>query len=212
MGDVLRRERGLRVGATMGDAIAQWTSRDGAEYGTSWPLRLFEGSAASADVLATEERAMRVKAWRVEREVPLREVFGPRADEVVQLVEGVERTGWLRPGRAAEARLPELVAQHYAALADYGRAPAPPPVRVVRTWHEARDVHDTLDPKPAAATAAIHAGCTVRGSIIEEIATQLAWANSSANRAFVQSTVPPVPSRSPPRRAPSPAAPGATAA
>lgn len=174
MGDLLRRERGLRVGATMGDAITQWTNRDGVEYGTSWPLRLFEGSVASGDVLSTEAHAMRVKAWRVERVVTLREVFGPRADEVVQLVDDVVRTRWLRPGPTAETRLPEFVAQHYAALADYGPVLAVPPVRVVRTWHQARDVRDTIEPRPAAATAAIGAGCLVRGETIEEIATQLA--------------------------------------
>jgi hypothetical protein len=157
----------------MGDAIAQWTNRDGAEYGTSWPLRLFEGSAASADVLSTEAHAMRVKEWRAEREVPLREVFGPRVDEVVQLVDRLERVAWLQAGPSAEQRVAELVAQHYAALADYGPVRAVPPVRVVRTWHEARDAHDVLEPRPAAATAAIEAGCLVRGGTIEEIATQL---------------------------------------
>jgi hypothetical protein len=60
VGDLLPRERGLRVGATMGDAITQWTNRDGVEYGTSWPLRVFEGSVASGDVLSIEEHAMRV--------------------------------------------------------------------------------------------------------------------------------------------------------
>jgi hypothetical protein len=41
----------------MGDAIALWANR-GIEYGTCWPLRLFEGTVDAADVLSTEAHAM----------------------------------------------------------------------------------------------------------------------------------------------------------
>jgi hypothetical protein len=36
-----------------------------------------------------------------------------------------------------KAEVPALIAEHYAALADYGTVNVRP-VRIVRTWHEAR--------------------------------------------------------------------------
>ena len=125
-GERVFRERGVKVGATLGDAIAQWANR-GVAYGDVWPLRLFEGSVMPADVLSTEEHAMRVRALVVEREVPLREAFGPRTEDLVRLIDSMDGTRWLRPdGRAGSvARIAELIAEHYAALLDYGPVTAP---------------------------------------------------------------------------------------
>ena len=164
----------MKVGATLGDAIAQWANR-GVAYGDVWPLRLFEGSVMPADVLSTEEHAMRVRALVVEREVPLREAFGPRTEDLVRLIDSMDGTRWLRPdGRAGSvARIAELIAEHYAALLDYGPVTARP-ARVVRTWHEARDLYSTVEVRAEAATAAIQAACVVNGGSETYIAAQIA--------------------------------------
>jgi hypothetical protein len=170
----VRRDRGLRVGATIVDAVGLWANREGSEYGTSWPLRLFEGSVANTDVLATEPQEMRVRAWCCEREVPLSEVFGPRTPEVLEFVEGVEHLRWLRPAPDAsiEARLAALVAEHYACLSDYGQV-APLPMRVVRTWHEARDLREDIEERSEAANVAIRQSGAVFAGTTTGIAIQL---------------------------------------
>jgi hypothetical protein len=174
VGEKLRRDRGLKVGATVAHTIALCANQ-GVEYGAAWPVRVFEGSVKHEDVLSTEMQAMHVRELLIEREVPIDEVFGPRADEVIRFVGEVDRTRWLRPNAPAptEVRLAELVEEHYAALAEYG-AVARRPVSTVRTWHEARDVYKTVEPRPEVVTAAINAACLLRGGTTAQAAVQLA--------------------------------------
>ena len=163
------------MGATIGHAIGLWCNRDGADYGTCWPVRVFEGSVDSAEVIGTEEHALRVRGFRVEREVSLIEVFGMRASEVVGLVDTPNRIRWLRPDAGADmkARLDELVAEHYAALAEYGPVRARP-LRLLRTWHEARDRHDEVERVSDTETAAFRASCWGNKDVTQSIALQAA--------------------------------------
>ena len=174
-GETFRRPRGLSVGTTIGHAIGLWANRQGAEYGTNWPLRVFEGTVEEDDVLESGEGEVRVKALRIERELEARETFGPRADEVLRLVDDVDRVRWLRPwaSESIDARITELVAEHYAALRDYGSVPMLP-AEIVRTWHEARDLHDQVQPRPDAETTIINLACSVQGNTTVAVAAQLA--------------------------------------
>ncbi len=177
-GETFRRPRGLSVGTTIGHAIGLWANREGAEYGTNWPVRVFEGTVDDDDLLDAldgGEGGLRVRALHVEREVAACETLGPRADDVARFVDDVDHIRWLRPQtrEGMDARVTELVGEHYAALRDYG-AVSTPPVELVRTWHEARDRHDQIQRRPDAETTAINLACSVRGNTTAAVGAQLA--------------------------------------
>jgi hypothetical protein len=93
-------------------------------------VRVLEASVEAADLVAVDDFEVLARAARVEREVSLREAFGPRADDVVAFIEQVRRIRWLRPEMAPSgAQVAGLVAEHYAALADYAVV-TPRPVRL----------------------------------------------------------------------------------
>jgi hypothetical protein len=139
-------------------------------------VRIFEGSVDHADVVGPVTQGLRVGAFHVEREIPLTALFGARAGEVVGVVDAVSRLPWLRSSAASEAgletRVQALVAEHYAALSDYAAVSARP-LRLVRTWHEARDWNEELEPKHDAELMAVQAACH-GGDVDINIALQLA--------------------------------------
>jgi len=149
VGGRIERKRGIRIARTLRDALTERAGGEqpAANFGAGWPLRIFELSVAPADVRGEQPAEIRASAARVERELPLGDAFGPRAGEVAALLGEVGKIRWLRPdgSGASEARVAELVAAHYAGLADYAEV-AQPSLRIVRTWHEARDLFRAMLP------------------------------------------------------------------
>ncbi len=149
VGGRIERKRGIRVARTLRGALTERAGGEqpGANFGAGWPLRIFELSVAPSDVLEDHPAEIRARAARVERELPLGDAFGPRTAEIAALLDEVGKIRWLRPNGsgASDARVAECVAAHYAGLADYA-AVAPPSLRIVRTWHEARDLFGAMLP------------------------------------------------------------------
>jgi hypothetical protein len=173
VGSTVRRKRGFRLGITLRDALAD-RARGG--LGEGWPLRIFEVSVAEPDLAGTDADAgiLRARAFTVAREVPLAEALGPRVDDVVAFLDGIPSIRWLRPPGApvTDARVADLIAEHYRALSDY-QSVTTPPVRVVRTWRSAQELSEGREPyyvsiceSPAAgATHRVRRGTTLEGAL-----------------------------------------------
>jgi hypothetical protein len=172
-GAVLERGRGVEVSPTVWEAIAIWGNRPGAEFGTNWPVRVFEGSADSTAVLSRGANSLHVRAMRVEREVPFDEVLGPNAAELVGVVERVDATPWLRPKADVVERVDALIAEHQAALAEYGPVHVRP-ARLVRTWHNARELADGIEDEQETTTRAASAAGTMMGGTTAAMVVQVA--------------------------------------
>jgi len=149
IGARIERKRGLRVARTLRDALTERAGGVGVSldaYGAGWPLRIFELGVPPVDVLDEDPAALRARGAYVTRELPLSDVFGPHTAEVEALLDEVKTVRWLRPGPdATDTHIAELVAAHYAGLAAYQEVQAPR-VRIVRTWHEARDLYRAMIP------------------------------------------------------------------
>lgn len=100
-----------------------------------WPAVVHEVEPA----LVEEERKhfLWARLFRVVREVPPSEVFGPGAEAFVTLLNQLRTFPWLSPRSTPdETYVAEKVERHYVALGSYSAA-APVPVRIIKTWAEA---------------------------------------------------------------------------
>src|SRR4051812_18929240 len=101
-GAPLARARGDLIARTVDQAL--WDC-DG------WPARLYEVRALPGELFGATEHLARARALEVVRELPLAEALGPRATEVIALLDDLPRGRWLaRPARLDESRVVALVA------------------------------------------------------------------------------------------------------
>jgi hypothetical protein len=136
-------------------ALAQ---QEGERPGDGWPFRLFEVSVADEHRLPAkgEGDVIHARSFRVEREVLLDELLGPRAAEIARVVDEIRRYPWLRTsGRPnAEERLGPLFLEHNLALLAYGPTPRTSIV-LINGWLGARESAGKVDTPLLSALAAI---------------------------------------------------------
>jgi hypothetical protein len=161
-GVTIRETRGSLLATTVARALAL---RGREEYGSGWPLRVFELRIEIADVLVADDGGIRARAHRIEREVPLGEVLGPRAREITAHLAQVHHL----PGDAAQetGRIAELIREHHTALADYAPVTLPP-ARTLRSWPDVRDAHQTVRVVTPPITAAVKVSCSAPGGTTAE--------------------------------------------
>jgi hypothetical protein len=112
VGATFSRPRGFTVATTIDAACA----------GAGWPLRVHEVEVA-LDAMESDGGALRVQSYRALREVAPEETFGPRAVDLVALVDGLPGARWLRPDSTLDVRwIEERVRLHLTGSPD----PAPP--------------------------------------------------------------------------------------
>jgi hypothetical protein len=90
-GDVeVSRARGFQLAASIPAALAQ---REAGNVGGAWPFRLFEVSVDDEHRLPAkgDGDTIHARSLRVEREVGLEELLGPRAGEIARVLEELPR-------------------------------------------------------------------------------------------------------------------------
>jgi hypothetical protein len=128
VGSTARSSKGVIVARELDDALREHDA---------WPITLHEVEVAPDQVLDADERYVKVRSFRVLRDLPLSEAFGARADELVALFGELRRSPWLAPRAAADAeRVTDLIRSRYTALGAYARVEALP-CRIVTTWADA---------------------------------------------------------------------------
>jgi hypothetical protein len=106
-GDTLTRTRGFRV----------TTTPDGACAGADWPLQVYEVEVAAGDTRG-DGSEMRARSCRIIRPLPPEALLGPRASEILAILDRIPHVGWCRPieREPGEVWLSERVRDHMEAL------------------------------------------------------------------------------------------------
>jgi hypothetical protein len=103
----------------------------------AWPVTLHEVETVQMHVVDEDEQHLKVRKFRVVRDLPLSDAFGPHANEIIELFAQLRRWPWLAPRAALDAeRVAGLIRSHYAALGAYASVDALP-CRIVTTWDDA---------------------------------------------------------------------------
>lgn len=100
-----------------------------------WPLQTYEVVVDPADLFVGRgEMLLKTSACRVVREVPLEEVFGPRASEIGPILDSIRTTPWLAPkGPPDPDTIARLVREVYAIVGEH-QPVRPLPVVVLEEW------------------------------------------------------------------------------
>jgi hypothetical protein len=103
-----------------------------------WPLHFYEVVVDPADLFVGRgEMLLKTSAFRVVKEVPPEEVFGPRARELGPILDEIRRVPWLAPkGPPDLGAVERLVHDIYAIVAEHQKMPPLPP-GIVQDWEGA---------------------------------------------------------------------------
>jgi hypothetical protein len=141
VGDAARAQKEVLAALALDDALSEHHA---------WPIALYEVEVDPDRARRVNDSYLAVRSFRVLRDVPLLEAFGPRTEELVALLEQIRRFPWLAPRSAPDTeRVTGLVQSHYAALGAYAPVEALP-CRIVTTWNEAMNAdNDALHRGPS---------------------------------------------------------------
>ncbi len=116
-----------------------------------WPVDVYEVKVDSASPRDADESPVFATSFRILRLVSAEEMFGPRARELVTLLEELPGAPWLAPPRPPEeASLQQLVDTYYRSLAAYSPLD-PAPLCFVQTWQHANALRlDLSSQRPTA--------------------------------------------------------------
>jgi len=86
-----------------------------------WPLQVYEVVVDPADLFVGRgEMLLKTSAFRVVKEVPLEEVFGPRAGEIGPILDDIRTIPWLTPKAPPDPDVvAELVREVYAIVTEH---------------------------------------------------------------------------------------------
>ena len=133
-----------------------------------WPLQVYEVVVDPADLfLGSGELLLKTSAFRVVREVPLEEVFGPRASELGPSFDDIRTLPWLAPKRAPDAdTLTRLVHEVYESAGERGIGRVR--VGLVQDWRDACAADQRVTEQKGSPTALIKGARAARPPLSED--------------------------------------------